>query len=230
MGSLYRAYVHELDRLGRVDPDLYAWRALDALRAEPGRWGNDPVYVYGFDDLTALERDAIETLARVCGADVTVSLTYEPARAALSARAEVAEELRAIAAHVRELPALDDYYDAGSRVALHHLERSLFEPGTDQIDPSDAVRLLEAGGERAEAELVAAEVLALLRDGVAAEEIVVVCRSLAPGRDPARASVRSLRDSAVASRRRVPFTHTALGRSVRRAAALRRARRARGRR
>ena len=80
----------ELERIGRVDAELHAWRALDGLRADPGRWGQDAVYVYGFDDLTALERDAIETLARVVGVQVTVSLTYEPARAALSARAQVA--------------------------------------------------------------------------------------------------------------------------------------------
>ncbi len=78
-----------------------------------------------------------------------------------------------------ELPALDDYYAAGSRVALHRLERGLFEPCSDEdrIDPGEAVRLLEAGGERAEAELVAAEVLALLRSGVPGEEIVVCHRS-----------------------------------------------------
>ena len=35
------------------------------------------MFFYGFDDLHPLERDAIETLARVAGAEVTVSLTYE---------------------------------------------------------------------------------------------------------------------------------------------------------
>ena len=39
VASLYREYVGELDRIGRVDAELYAWRALDALRADPGRWG-----------------------------------------------------------------------------------------------------------------------------------------------------------------------------------------------
>ena len=37
---------------------------------------------------------------------------------------------------------------------------------------------MEAGGELAEAELIAAEVLTSLRSGVRPEEIVVVCRSL----------------------------------------------------
>src|SRR5436305_13957097 len=77
VGRIYAEYVRALDRLGRVDRELYAWRALDALRAEPGRWGSEPVFFYGFDDLTALERDAVETLARVVGVQVTVSLPYE---------------------------------------------------------------------------------------------------------------------------------------------------------
>ena len=214
LASLYREYVGELKRIGRVDAELHAWRALDGLRADPGRWGQDAVYVYGFDDLTALERDAIETLARVVGVQVTVSLTYEPARAALSARAQVVQELRAIATQTRELPALDQYYEPDSREALHHLERSLFEPDCERVDPRAAVRLLEAGGERAEAELVAAEVLELLRAGMPAEEIVIVCRS--PGRAaPLLEHVFTRYGIPVAGRERIPFTHTALGRSVR---------------
>ena len=69
-----------------------------------------------------------------------------------------------------ELPALDEYYAPGVAAALHHLERWLFEPEAERIEPPRAsvVTLLEAGGERAEAELVAAEVLELLRAGVPA--------------------------------------------------------------
>ena len=47
------------------------------------------------------------------------------------------------------------------------------------LDPHAAIGLMEAGSERTEAELVAAEVLAALREGVDPQEIVVVCRSLA---------------------------------------------------
>ncbi len=111
IASIYRNYTRQLERLGRVDAELYAWRALDELRSAPGRWGATPVFFYGFDDLTPLERDAIETLARIAGAEVTVSLTYEAGRAALAARAEVVEELRALAERVLELPALDEHYD-----------------------------------------------------------------------------------------------------------------------
>ncbi|HWC85505.1 MAG TPA: PD-(D/E)XK nuclease family protein [Solirubrobacteraceae bacterium] len=178
VASLYREYVNELERLGRVDAELFVWRALDALRAEPGRWGQTPVYLYGFDDLTALERDAIETLGRIAGAEVTVSLTYEAGRAVFAGRAEAVEELRPLADRVLDLPASAEHYSCGSRAALHHLERGLFERSGARIDPGGAIRLLESGGERAEAELVAAHVVGQLRAGVGAEEIAVVLRSV----------------------------------------------------
>jgi ATP-dependent helicase/DNAse subunit B len=213
LGALYSAYCNELDRAGQVDEDLYAWRALDALRAAPGRWGQDAVFFYGFDDLHPLERDAIETLARIVGVEVTVSLTYEADRVALGARAETVEELRPLAGRVLELPALDVHYEPGSRVALHRLERGLFEAPAERVDPGRAVRLLEAGGERAEVELVAAEVLALLAAGVPGEEIVVCYRS-ADRVAPLAERVFAAAGIPLAAERRTPFGHTPLGRGL----------------
>jgi ATP-dependent helicase/DNAse subunit B len=196
-----------------VDGELYTWRALDALRASPGAWGSDAVFFYGFDDLHPLERDAVETLARVVGAEVTVSLTYEPARSAFQARAEVVEELRPLAQRVLELPALDEHYAAASRAVLHHLERHLFDPAPERVEPDGAVRLLEAGGELAEAELIAAEVLELLRAGVPAGEIVVVCRSLIRAA-PLLERVFERYGIPTSTRRAARFGDTALGRGV----------------
>jgi RecB family exonuclease len=213
VAGLYLAYAEELDRLGRVDAELFAWRALDALRRSPGRWGTDPVFFYGFDDLTALERDAVETLSRIVGAQVTVSLTYEAGRPALTARAEAVAELRPLAERVLELPALDAHYEPGPRAALHHLERSLFSSEPEVVDPGSAVELLEAGGERAEAELVAAEVLKRLRAGVPGEQIAVVCRSL-DRCAPLLTRVFAQYGIALASRYDVPCAHTPLGRGL----------------
>lgn len=213
VAAIYRAYGARLDQLGRVDAELYAWRALDALRAAPDRWGTEPVFFYGFDDLHPLERDAIETLARVVGVKVTVSLTYEAGRAALSARAEVVEELRPLAERVLELPALGEHYEPSARVALHHIERGLFEPPGDRIDPGQAVELLEAGGELAEAELAAAEVLELMRAGVPAEEIAVVYRS--PQRSAGLVEhVFGRYGVPVAVNRRTAVARTSLGRAL----------------
>ncbi|HSC04148.1 MAG TPA: hypothetical protein VLC49_12535, partial [Solirubrobacteraceae bacterium] len=215
VAALYTAYAARLEQLGRVDAELYAWRALDALRAAPGRWGSEPVFFYGFDDLHPLERDAIETLARVVGAEVTVSLTYEAGRPALSARAETVEELRPLAERVLDLPALGEHYAPESRTALHQLERRLFEPGpaADRVDPGEAVALLEAGGELAEAELLAAEVLELLRPGIPGEEIAVVYRS--PERSgPLIERVFRRYGIPVAFERRIRLATTPLGRAL----------------
>src|SRR3984885_14225149 len=197
VAAIYRAYAARLSQLGRVDAELHAWRALDALRAAPARWGGEPVFFYGFDDLHPLERDAIETLARVVGAEVTVSLTYEPGRTALAARAEAVEELRPPAARVIELPA------PGGRS----------EPSPTRIDPGRSIGLLEAGGELAEVELAAAEVLGLLRVGIPAEEIAVVYRS--PERSAALVEHAFARYGVpVSVSRRTPVARTTLGRGL----------------
>jgi len=215
VAGLYAEYARELDRLGRVDAELFAWRALDALRAEPARWGQTPVYLYGFDDLTPLERDAIETLARVAGAEVTVSLTYQPGRAAFTGRAEAVEELRPLADRVLDLPPSAEHYAPASRAALHHLERGLFErvEAGSRLDPGDAVLLLEAGGERAEAELVAAHVARRLRAGVPADEIAVVLRALSAS-GPLFERVLAGYGVPVACPLSVRLEHTPLGRGL----------------
>jgi ATP-dependent helicase/nuclease subunit B len=173
VAALYRGYRDLLERLERVDGELRAWRALDALRAAPARWGGTPVFLYGFDDLTRLQREVVQTLAGRDDVDVTVALTYEP-RAALAGRASTFEELAPLAARHEALEARPEYYESP---ALHHLERGLFEDGTGIANPGGTVRLLEAGGQRSEVELVAGAVVALLEEGTPPEQIAVVFRS-----------------------------------------------------
>ena len=213
VAAIYEAYAAALERLGRADGELYAWRALDALRAAPGRWGPEPVFFYGFDDLHPLERDAIETLARVVGAEVTVSLTYEPGRSALSARAEVVEELRPLAERVVELRGAGRALRAGvaHRPAPPRARAVRTGAGADRSGSGD--RAARGGGELAEAEQVAAEVLGLLRSGVPGEEIAIVNR--APRRSAAlieRAFGRY--GIPVAIERRTVAAGTALGRAL----------------
>jgi ATP-dependent helicase/DNAse subunit B len=182
LGSLYEEYERILRLLGLADAEQRATRALDELRRVPARWGAIPVSLYGFDDFTRLQLDAIETLGTVVGARVTVSLTFERGREAFAGRAGTFQTLLPIATEHRELGARADYYAPGSRAALHHLERRLFEPtqpagAAGQVAAGEALRLLEGGGERAELELVAQEISSLLRDGVPAAEIAVAHRS-----------------------------------------------------
>ncbi len=179
IARLFEEYSRALERLGRLDAEQRGVRALDQLRRKPALWGRTPVAFYGFDDLAPLQLDAIETLGRVVGAKVTVSLTYEPGRVAFAGRAATFARLEPLADEHRELEARADYYAPRARAPLAHLERLLFETGAARADPAGAVRLLEGGGERAELELVAHEISGLLGEGMAAQEIAVVLR--APG-------------------------------------------------
>ncbi|MGZ4277192.1 MAG: PD-(D/E)XK nuclease family protein [Solirubrobacteraceae bacterium] len=212
LGALYGAYRDALARLGRPDRTLAQVAALDALRTEPARWRGTPVALYGFDDLTPLQHDAIETLALRVDAPVIVSLTYERGRAAFAGRGATFQELAAIAADHVELPARARHYGAA---VLHHVERTLFEeaPADEEAGrrpPGRALMLLEGGGERAELELVAAHVARLLREGVPAEEIAVVLRG------PPALARQAFADAGVpiALEERIEAGHTALGRGV----------------
>ena len=167
------------------------------------------MFLYGFDELTPAQLDAVDTLARLAGAEVCVALPYEPGRHALAGSAATVQEL-APGAEVVELPERADHYaGARARPALHHLERGLFEAGGEQRAPNGAVRLLEAGGERAEAEIVGAEVLELMRDGVAPEEIAVLVRGDAGA--ALFAQVLGAYGIPVGYARRVPLGRTRLG-------------------
>jgi hypothetical protein len=211
LAALYSAYRRRLEALGRPDREGAAWAALDALRADPARWGRRPVFLYGFDELTPTQLDAIDTLARLAEAEVCVALPYEPGRHALAGSAATVQEL-APRAEVVELPERADHYAGLARPALHHLERGLFEAGGEQRAPNGAVRLLEAGGERAEAEIVGAEVLELMRDGVAPEEIAVLVRG--SGGAALFAQVLGAYGIPVGHSRRVPLGRTRLGAGV----------------
>jgi ATP-dependent helicase/DNAse subunit B len=208
LAQLYSAYHRRLEALGAVDAEGLARAALDALRERPAAWRGRPVFLYGFDDLTALQRDAIETLAR--HADVCVALAYEPGRAAFAGRAGTVELLKPLAERHEILEDRSEHYAPAARAALHHLERGLFEPGALRRAPNGAVRLLEAGGERAEAELVAAEVLELMGDGVLPEDIAVLVR----GGGGVLAQVLEAYGVPVSLDRRPPLAHTRLGAGV----------------
>ena len=80
-----RAYRRELDRLGLWDRDLLRRRAVERLRSDLDAWHGEPVFAYGFEDLTGAEWALLEALA---GANRGhVSLPYEPGRAAFASLA-----------------------------------------------------------------------------------------------------------------------------------------------
>ena len=176
LGSLYSLYLDRLEQLGLADRELERWLIAERLSAEPDAWPRErPLFVHGFEDLTGAQWRLLDALA--ARAEVTVALPYEPGRAAFAALARTQQELaRRAAGRITELPARSSEY---AHPALAFIERRLFEP-TEAVAPpiEGAVRFLEASGSRAAFELVAEEALALLRQGVEAEEIAVICPSL----------------------------------------------------
>ncbi len=211
--TIYERYHEALAKMRRADRELRVTRALDALRREPKRWEATPVLLYGFDDLTELQLDAIDTLGGVVGAPVTVSLAYEPGRVVFAGRAATFQRLRPLADAHTELEPRAEYYAEDSREALHHIERSLLTDNPVRVAPGDAVRLLEGGSPRAELELVAGEVRALLDDGVPPADIAIVHRS------PEKIAgllgeVLTAFDIPYSMRHRVRFADTAIGRGL----------------
>ena len=163
LAALYAAYRRELDRLGLWDRDLLRRRACERLLGDLGAWHGEPVFAYGFEDLTAAEWSLLEGLAG--RADVDVSLPYEPGRTAFASLRRTAEDLAQLAGgRVEELGARSSEYAAP---ALAHLERSLVEPAADEL-------------------------LGLLRDGTPAEAIAVVVPSVERWRAPLETAFASL--------------------------------------
>ena len=173
LAPLYRAYRDELERLELSDRDLERRYAVERVEGELSAWAGRPVLAYGFEDLTGAQWALVQALAG--RTDVSVSLPYEPGRPAFASLGRTAADLAGLAdGRVEELPPA---YAEIAHPALAHLERALFSEG-ERPDPpplEGAVRFLEAAGSRGTLELVADEVLRLIRDGTAPEEIGIVC-------------------------------------------------------
>jgi ATP-dependent helicase/DNAse subunit B len=181
LAELYTAYREELDRLGLWDRELERRHAAERAAGDLAAWAPRPVFAYGFEDLTGAEWALLEALA--ARADVTVSLPYEPGRDAFASLSRTSEDLTRLAdGRIEELPP-----SAEARPpVLAHLERHLFREDDPQRSPEldGSIRLLEGAGLRGTLELVADEILALLRNGTPAEEIALVCPSLERWRAP----------------------------------------------
>ena len=181
LARLYASYREELERLRVWDRHLLRAAAAERLAADLDAWDGQPVFAYGFEDLTAAEWALLETLSG--RTEVTVSLPYEPGRPAFEWLRETSEELQQLAAG--SLEELTPRYADVAHAALAHLERALFGSRVDESPPLEgAVRFFEGAGSRGTLELVGEEILELLREGTAMGEIGVVVPALERWRGP----------------------------------------------
>jgi ATP-dependent helicase/DNAse subunit B len=186
---LYAAYRGELDRLGLTDRETVRMRAVERLASDFAAWDGAPVFAYGFEDLTGAEWELIRALAG--RTEVTVSIPYEAGRVAFASLRGTVDDLAGLAdGRTEELPPRFHEYGAP---ALAHLERSLFG---DDVAPAPeldgALRFLEGAGTRGTLELVADELVALIRAGTVPERIGVIVPSLERWRAPLETAFASL--------------------------------------
>ena len=199
VAGLYAGYVRRRDALGRADAHSLAEAAIADLRRQPAAWGDRPVLVHGFDDLTPAQLALLDVLRG--RAEVIVSVIQEEGRACLAARRRLVEAVERMAeprgegaetqdgqlgllaeidrpsAEPLPAPRRRDLPPRAGRGLLAHLERAFLTDAPARREPDGALRLLEAAGVRNEVEQVAAAVARLLRDGQAPEQIAVVARS-----------------------------------------------------
>jgi ATP-dependent helicase/nuclease subunit B len=179
LAELYRSYREELDRLDLWDRELQRRYAAERVADELDAWDGRPVFAYGFEDLTGAEWALLEALAG--RSEVTVSLPYEPGRDAFGSLSRTSDDLNALAQHRHELPA----NSSAREPVLAHLERALFgDAGRAPPALDGSLRFFEGGGLRGTLELVADEVLGLLRAGTPADEIAIVTPSVERWRAP----------------------------------------------
>ena len=209
LGRLYAAYRAELDRLGLWDRDLERRYAVDRIGGELGSWAGRPVFAYGFEDLTGTQWALLDALAG--RTDVTVSLPYEPGRAAFASLSGTMDDLGALASgRIQGSPPL-----RRNRAGRAGPSRTPPLLGAARPGPQleGAIRFLEGAGQRGTLELVAEELLDLLRAGVPAEEIVLVCPALDRVRAPLETALGGL-GVPYAFEGRIRLGQTAFGRAL----------------
>jgi ATP-dependent helicase/DNAse subunit B len=204
LARLFAAYRAELDRLGRWDRDALRRYAVDRLQSEFKAWSGEPVFAYGFEDLTGAEWELLRALAG--RTEVTVSVPFEAGRTAFESLRPTVDDLSALAdGRIEVLP--PRFHDF-AHPALAHIERHLFgDASAEQAETAGAVRFFEGAGTRPTLELVGREILSLVRAGTAPEQIAIVCPALDRWRAPLETGLGALGvPVSVATRPRLPQT------------------------
>jgi ATP-dependent helicase/DNAse subunit B len=208
LADLYRAYVDLRDELGLGDSHAAAAEATAAVRAQPDAWGPRPVVFYGFDDMTVEQLELVAALGAVT--DATVSVTFED-RAALEARTRLRAELLERGGEIVEQRESDPANTTSG--LLFHLERGFLVDGVEPTELDPGLVLMEAAGERGQAEQIGTEIARLIATGVDPDGIAVVLRH--PDRHgTVYEEVLGGFDIPVAVEARLPLHRTAVGRGL----------------
>jgi len=207
LATLFAGYEEVRDRLGRIDTHGIAREALALVSRSPELWRARPVFLYGFDDLTANQFALIEGLSGV--AEVTVALPHEEGSAALATRTRLLDALRDRIGAKTELITEADPANTPSPM-LFHLERGFGADQDVRRAPDGDLVFMRSAGERGEAEAIGAEVAKLIATGAEPDAIAIALRDPAR-RGPLLASVLESYGIAVALEAELPVAATSVG-------------------
>ncbi len=152
-------------------------RVLAVLDSDADALGHRSVIIDGFWDFTPLEHDLIAQLRHTAD-EVIVTLPYVPDHPAYMAPSYHLKRLNQLANSEPLL--LEPPSKTGRSPALDHLAASLFKEEPARVPAAGSLQVLTAAGSRGQAEIVAAEVLRLWREGQDLDGIAVMGRSLGP--------------------------------------------------
>ncbi len=206
VAALFGGYEEVRRRTGRADAHGIVREAIARLRADGSFWGERPVFLYGFDDLTENQFELVAALAD--RAEVTVALPYEEGSAALAARGRLLSRLRELG------PADEALTEANplntESLLLFHLTGAFGSLRPKRVEHDGSLTLLRSAGTRAEAEAIAAHVSRLIREGADPAEIAIALRDPSR-RGPEIAAALERNRIAVALEAEVPVAGTSVG-------------------
>ena len=145
LAALVDAYRAELRQLGVRDRDGMRRDAVERLRGDLDAWSGEPLFAYGFEDLTGAEWGLVEALA--ARTDVTLSIPYEPGRAAFAALDSYGRGSRRARRREDRSAAAGLRLDGAS--GTRHISSASCSPTTSAPGPAldGALRFLEGGGD-----------------------------------------------------------------------------------
>ncbi|HET7418593.1 MAG TPA: PD-(D/E)XK nuclease family protein [Solirubrobacterales bacterium] len=207
VAALFAGYEEVRRRSGRADTHGLAREAIAQLRRDGSFWGERPVFLYGFDDLTENQFELLAALSE--RTQTTVSLPYEEGNAALAARGRLLERLRERIGVSEEVTTEADPGNTFSPL-LFHLVLSYGAPRPRRAETDGSLTLLRSAGTQAEAEAIAAQVSRLVHGGADPAEIAIALRDPSR-RGPEIAAALERNGIAVALEAEVPVAGTSVG-------------------
>lgn len=222
LGTLYGAYQQRLIEDNLYDSEGLMWLAAEALRRQPALYTDLRYLVLdGFSRLTPIQIDFLRILTPRVSEQVIVLFDYEEGRSA--AYHPVEDSLEALSRVIEQdripLVAAPAFSPRAPRTALDHLRAEVFR-GRKITHPMDASLQLLVGATPAhEAELIARDVRALLRQGRLPDGRVVQEADIAIlARDADRVRERLARTfprfGLAVRPEPLPLSHTPVGRAM----------------